>query len=67
MSCYFNSRGGFDLSGMRIQIAGPPETVKQDRCPKRLRLMNADPLFDIKAVPKAELHVHVEGTLEPAM
>ncbi|WP_316396218.1 adenosine deaminase [Bradyrhizobium sp. 33ap4] len=29
--------------------------------------MNSVPLFDIKAVPKAELHVHVEGTLEPGM
>jgi adenosine deaminase len=29
--------------------------------------MNANQLFDIKAVPKAELHVHVEGTLEPGM
>ncbi|PSS64504.1 adenosine deaminase [Ensifer sp. NM-2] len=29
--------------------------------------MNAVPWFDIKAVPKAELHVHVEGTLEPGM
>lgn len=29
--------------------------------------MNSVPLFDIKAVPKAELQVHVEGTLEPGM
>lgn len=29
--------------------------------------MNLPQLFDIKSVPKAELHVHVEGTLEPGM
>jgi adenine deaminase len=29
--------------------------------------MNPVQSFDIQAVPKAELHVHVEGTLEPGM
>lgn len=33
---------------------------------ERVLSMNSQQ-FDIKAVPKAELHVHVEGTLEPDM